>query len=64
MWMGLPPSSEELERMDRANRKYNEMFSAEHPFLSLLSDLLYGFFVCGFFLVWLIFMIYWLFFCP
>lgn len=64
MCVGLPPSPEELEKMDRANRKYDEMFSAEHPFLSLLSDLLYGFFVCGFFLLWLCFMVYWLFFCP
>ena len=47
--MGVPPSSEELKKMDRANRKYDEMFRAEHPFLSLFNNLLYVLFVGGFF---------------
>ncbi len=53
MCVGLPPSPEELEKMARANRKYDEIFRAEHPFLWV-----------AFFLLWLCFMVYWLFFCP
>lgn len=64
MCVGLPPSPEELEKMARANRKYDEIFRAEHPFLSLFNNLLYVLFVGGFFLLWLCFMVYWLFFCP
>ncbi len=50
MCVGLPPSPEELEKMARANRKYDEMFRAEHPFLSLFNNLLLCF-ICG----WLFF---------
>ncbi len=49
MCVGLPPSPEELEKMARANRKYDEIFRAEHPFLSLFNNLLYVLFVGGFF---------------
>ena len=56
-------SREEIKRSVEIERQYEEEFDRNHPLLSILFDLIRGLAVCSFFGLWLIFMIYWIFFC-
>ena len=58
-----PVSPEKMKELSEASRKAEEAFEREHPLLSILFDLVYCLVGLSFFGLWLIFMIYWIFFC-